>query len=171
MSDDGMTDEQKNRFDAYIKLADYWADSYERRRQVEWKVSLGLWAVLLGGIVSNDKIHRMTWPWFALYSVVVWLVYFFLWLVPNLRKNERDKRLSYFFFNKASGGELSESLRNGGPLLNEVIVNEQAFSNPGTTSRLSLTRAYSAFFHALTTALLLFALTYILSQPVPTPGK
>jgi hypothetical protein len=38
------------KFDDCMKLADYWADSYERRRAVEWKVSLGFWAVLLTGL-------------------------------------------------------------------------------------------------------------------------
>jgi hypothetical protein len=49
-----MTDKEK--LDSLKSLADYWADSYERRRQVEWKVSLGFWAVILSGILNNDKL-------------------------------------------------------------------------------------------------------------------
>jgi len=164
MNNEGISNEQKNRFDAYMKIADYWADSYERRRQVEWKVSLGLWAVILGGIASNDKIHRLALPWIALYSFLVLMLYSFLWLVPNMRKNERDKRLSYYFFDKASGGELSEAIHKKDPLLTEVIVCKEKLTQD---AGLSLRRAYSAFFHCVTTALLLLALTYVLSQPIP----
>jgi hypothetical protein len=158
-----MTDEVKHDFDAFTKLADYWADCYERRRQVEWKISLGFWAVILSGIVSSDKLHGVWSSLFAGLSLLVWAVYIIFWLVPNMRKNERDKRLSYYYLTTAlSCCALSESAKltefaNKGGLLGEVNV-----SNPGTTPPLSWLRAYSIFFHAITTALLLFGLNYIL---------
>jgi hypothetical protein len=37
----------KDRFDAFMKLADFRAMRWNVRRQVEWKVSLGLWAVMI----------------------------------------------------------------------------------------------------------------------------
>jgi hypothetical protein len=158
-----MTDDAKHDFDAYTKLADYWADSYERRRQVEWKISLGFWAVILSGVVNSDKLHGVWSSWFAWLSLLAWAVYVILWLVPNMQKNERDKRLScYYLAIAVSCNALSESAKltkfaAKGGLLGEVNV-----SNPATTPPLSWLRAYSIFFHAITTALLLFGLNYIM---------
>jgi hypothetical protein len=192
-----MTDDDKRTFDAYTKLADYWADCYERRRQVEWKISLGFWAVILSGIVSSDKLNGVWSWWFAGFSLLVWLVYIFLWLVPNMRKNERDKRRSYSYVTTAlscTKPSESEKLSKSGEkeLLSEAnatnpgatgpssgvfsraitavlrlfpekeLLDELNVTDPGTTRPLSLLRAYSIFFHLITTAVLLIALNYIL---------
>jgi hypothetical protein len=159
-----MTDNAKRTFDTYTKLADYWGDCYERRRQVEWKVSLGFWAVILSGIVSSDKLYGI-WSWyFAGLSLLVWAVYIISWLLPIMRKNERDKRLSYYYVTTAlscsmpsESAKLSEFAEKDKELNGEVNV-----TNLGTVRPVSLLRAYSIFFHAITTALLLFALNYIL---------
>jgi len=51
------------KFDDCKELAVFWADSYERRRAVEWKLSLGLWAVILTGVSSADKLREISgWP-------------------------------------------------------------------------------------------------------------
>lgn len=158
-----MTDEVKRTFDAYMKLADYWADSYERRRQVEWKISLGFWAVILSSIVSSDKLHG-AWSWcFAGLSMLVWAVYTISWLVPNMRKNERDKRLSYYYVATALSCSVpSESVKLSKFCEKDALLGDTNVTNPGTTGSFSLLRVYSIFFHAVTTALLLFALNYIL---------
>src|SRR5262249_31867904 len=86
---------ERDRFDAYLKLADYWASRYQLRNEVEWKVGLGLWAVILTGIVSSDKLPRI--PYSALWLIGVWLIYVVFWLTPIslAKKQERDLSRQY----------------------------------------------------------------------------
>jgi hypothetical protein len=157
-----MTD--KEQLDSLKSLADFWADSYERRRQVEWKVSLGFWAVILGGILNNDKLVGLWWVACVVASVAIWLSYVFIWLVPIQVKNERDKVVSYYYMNQAKALlqlPLLEPSKEADVLVREIEVN-----NPGTKSGWYVwpwsLRYYSVAFHAITTAVLLFALNYIL---------
>ena len=158
-----MADESTLSFDAYTKLADYWASSYERRRQVEWKMSLGFWAVILSGIVSSDKLHGVWSWWIVILSVIVWVVYIFLWLVPIMQKNERDKRLSYYYLAAAlSRGAPAEFAKLTKFAEKDTLVGEVNVTDPGATGPLSVQRGYSIFFHAVTAAVLLFGLNYVL---------
>lgn len=45
-----MTD--KERFDAYMKLADYWTARGNARREIQWKVNLAFWALMVAAIYS-----------------------------------------------------------------------------------------------------------------------
>ncbi len=77
--------QSKPRFEDCKALADYWADGYERRRAVEWKVSLGTWAVLLTSI-RTDKLHFIFGWAFVLFSVCC-LLDTWLWHIPiNLKR-------------------------------------------------------------------------------------
>ena len=79
--------QSKPRFEDCKALADYWADGYERRRAVEWKVSLGTWAVLLTSISETDKLHFIFGWAFVLFSVLLFVGYMALWLIPiNLKR-------------------------------------------------------------------------------------
>jgi hypothetical protein len=79
----------KDKFDANLKLADYWEGRYEERRGVEWKVSLGLWAVILTGIANSEKLRRP--PCFALWLSVAWLVYVIVGLPQFCTKTSGTK--------------------------------------------------------------------------------
>src|SRR5262245_56599054 len=85
-------DLDKDKFDAYLTLANYWANSYQQRSEVEWKVSLGLWAVILTGLVSSEKIPPF--PCSAVWLLLVWFIYVVVWLIPILLKNKHDKHMS-----------------------------------------------------------------------------
>ncbi|MBN9078504.1 MAG: hypothetical protein J0H84_20035 [Rhizobiales bacterium] len=53
----------KERFDTFLALAQYWADRKEARSQIEWKVTLGIWAILVGAIslYVNRPFHCPYW--------------------------------------------------------------------------------------------------------------
>lgn len=51
---------QKERFDALLKLAEFKCNIRESRRDVEWKVSLALWAIT-GAAVAYLKGHSFLW--------------------------------------------------------------------------------------------------------------
>jgi hypothetical protein len=135
----------KDKFDAYLKLADYWEGRYEERRGVEWKVSLGLWAVILTGIANSEKLRRP--PCFALWLSVAWLVYVIVWLTPILYKNKWDKELSHCY---ADAGT--------------ALIPACGQKENEKTQFKKLLDVYSFVFHSLTTGLLLLALNYSLRQ-------
>jgi hypothetical protein len=157
-----MTDKEK--LDSLKSLADYWADSYERRRQVEWKVSLGFWAVILGGILKNDKLVEIWSVACVAWSVGLWLSYVFIWLVPIQLKNRRDKVLSYYYINQARvllQLPLLERSEEAGELAREIQMHDLSIQSGWYVWTWAL-RYYSVAFHAVTTAVLLFALNFIL---------
>jgi hypothetical protein len=130
----------KDKFDAYVQLANYWANSYQGRRDVEWKVGLALWAVILTAIINKDKLPTVPCP--AVWLTIVWLIYVVVWLIPILVKNWRDKHLSH------------EHLKEGTNLIS--VYEEHRW--------LRVLDPYSLLFHALTTGLLLLALNYSLTH-------
>src|SRR4051812_12634919 len=40
------------RFEAFMKLADFRAMRWQVRRQVEWRISLGLWALMIASVYT-----------------------------------------------------------------------------------------------------------------------
>lgn len=130
----------KEKFDAYLQLANYWAESYQERRDVEWKVGLGLWAVILTAIISKDKLPTVPRP--AVWLTIVWLIYVVVWLIPILVKNRRDKKRSH------------EHLEQGTNLISQYKGSRW----------LRVLEPYSFLFHALTTGLLLLVLNYSLTH-------
>jgi hypothetical protein len=168
--------ESSHKFDDCMKLAQFWADSYQRRRDVEWKVSLGLWAVILTGITQADKLH----PWFGwgliLGSGFVWVGYVSLWLIPIQVKNQRDKVLSYYYadWGRRAGnfpalskfeGKVAPSYELGYEQSKKPLILE------GIKSWDWMVSYWSVAFHALTTALLLVALNVTLANYRPEPTK
>jgi hypothetical protein len=125
-------DFNKNRFDAYLKLADYWAGSYQLRNEVEWKVGLGLWAVILTSIVSSDKLPPI--PHSARWLVFVWFVYVVLWVGPLSLMKMHERGLSHQYADKAT-----------------ALISAEKVGPPWRIP-------YTGFFHALTTGVLLLAL-------------
>ena len=51
--------DHKDQFDAFMKLADFRMNVRKERRQLEWRVSLGLWVGLAAGMIAL-RISRFT---------------------------------------------------------------------------------------------------------------
>jgi hypothetical protein len=161
-------------FDDCKELAVFWADSYERRRAVEWKLSLGLWAVILTGVSNADKLREISgWP-LVLWSIAIFVVYLALWLYPNQVKNQRDRNLSYYFACKArvaAGLARLESVptlpaqedesKKRNKSVEEIDTEHLVIHEPPVAALRQLLTYYSLLFHALTTLLLLVALNVI----------
>ena len=64
-------------------------------RQFEWKVTLGLWALILAGISYHEKLKDIPheawlpicWTTFSIYS--------YLWLFPLWRVNRQDSEQAF----------------------------------------------------------------------------
>jgi hypothetical protein len=107
-----MTD--KERFDALMKLAELQSDIREKRRDIEWKVSIGLWAIT-SGAVAYLKGHSVRWS-LVLLAVIV-LMHSWLWVRAHYNSSERDARQVYYYMQHALQIVLPESVINPGDRL------------------------------------------------------
>lgn len=92
-----MDDNQKFHFDACMKQAEYFRSNFDQRRQYEWKVTIGIWTSLIGGIIFIKK------PFSVPYVLMALLIfgYGYFWLRPLWRANNGDKQKARFFQNQA----------------------------------------------------------------------
>jgi hypothetical protein len=87
-----MTD--KERVEALMKLAELQSDIREKRREIEFKVSIGLWAIT-SGAVAYLKGHPVWWS-LGLLAVIV-LMHSWLWVRTHYNSSERDaKQIRYY---------------------------------------------------------------------------
>jgi len=97
-----MDDKQKVLFDACMRQADYFASRWDRRRTDEWKTTVAIWALLVGGIfyVKNP------WPFLVelklgAVMIVLFIGYVALWLMPVWRANNWEKQVGRFYRDQA----------------------------------------------------------------------
>jgi len=84
--------ESRDRVEAYLRLAELSEKLFDGRRQYEWKVTLGFWALLAAAI----NLHPKT-PLPPLLYVAVSLAFGFVWLRGVFVAHENDKRMMYFY--------------------------------------------------------------------------
>lgn len=87
-----MDEASERAFNARMKMAQFGADQWERRRAYEWRVSIALWALIAASIAIRDRIEIET-RWAALASLVVFLAHTLLWLRPLHESNSFDRAL------------------------------------------------------------------------------
>jgi hypothetical protein len=87
-----MTDNE--RFEALMKLAEFKSNIREKRRAIEFKVSIGLWGIT-GAAVAYLKGHSLFWS-VALIAMVVFM-HSLLWVRTHYNSSERDARELYFY--------------------------------------------------------------------------
>jgi hypothetical protein len=91
-----MTD--KERFDALMKLAELQSSIRDKRREIEWQVSIGLWAIT-GGAVAYLKGHSVRWSLVLLATIA--LMHSWLWIRTNYNSSERDAKQIYYYMEHA----------------------------------------------------------------------
>ena len=88
-----MDVQRKLVFEACMKLAEYFNSQYNQRRQYQWKVTFGVWTLLVGGIVFIKKPSSVQY-WLA---AILTIVYIWFYLKPLWQANEKDKyRAKYY---------------------------------------------------------------------------
>ncbi len=92
-----MDEKQKFLFDASIRQAEYFYRKFDGRRQFEWKVTLGVWTLLVGGIAFLKKPSSVPW-WVTCLFV---FGYVFLWLKRIWEANGLDKDRAHFYQKQA----------------------------------------------------------------------
>lgn len=109
----------KERFEACIELAKFSAQRHDARREYEWKVTLGFWALTVAGIATRPE-WPISVPWWIApaLSLSAFLIYVRGWLYPLWAANEHDKA-RYFRFRRNA----ESILRN--PALNLTLPQEE----------------------------------------------
>jgi len=145
------------RFDACMKQAEFFSKKGFNRQAYQWKVTLGLWA-LIAAAVSFLWGKNVLVPWWAFVTVL--LVYAFLWVRPVAHRNYDDQQLEWYF-TRVAWSVLAANLTTAEHMLKEL--------RPPKT-RLWSRQALFGFlwnwahlFEFLTTALLLVAAYLLLN--------
>ena len=86
MQERQMDDEEKARFDALIRLAEFRRQYRDARRSVEWRVNFAVWALMIG-IATTLKSYSIG---YAVVAVIAVAVLHCLWIRDNFQRNERD---------------------------------------------------------------------------------
>ena len=77
-----------------MKQAEFFSKKVFNRQAYQWKVTLGLWA-LIAAAVSFLWGKKVLVPWWVFLSVL--LVYAFLWVRSIAHKNYDDQQLEWYF--------------------------------------------------------------------------
>jgi hypothetical protein len=151
----------KDRFDACYKLAEFWSGRHDARREYEWKVALGFWAVIVAAVHYAGDI-RGTIVWNRCHTmigvVVIWGVYCTFWLFPLWSRNKQDTKQSFFYLEQAT-------LYQAEP---ERVIQPIDYKDlrPGFAE---FTRDWAVRFHMITTLLLLLAFWLAVTRPIEPP--
>lgn len=99
-----VTADDKNKFESLEKLRDASWKSFDRRRELEWKISLVVWtslAVVTGAIWSNktSAFPSSAWIYCTAVGVLVITIHWF-WLAGVVRGHNADRRVMIHFRNE-----------------------------------------------------------------------
>lgn len=105
----------------HLRIAEFAQKNFHGRRDYEWKVTLGLWALLATAIVlASERKLTLDHPWSSpMMPVAVVAIFAVLWVRPVWVANENDKRLSHrflFMSARALDPAFRPSLPDGKPI-------------------------------------------------------
>ncbi len=110
------------RFEACMKLAEFGASRHDGRREYEWKVTLGLWAVIVAAIAT---FHGQVLPKWLGYVTI--FVFAFLWLRGVWVSNQKDKTLSLHYRQQAEQLLTNPMPSKEAPFTGTIPWHQQAF--------------------------------------------
>ncbi len=88
-----MNSEQKALFDACMKLVEYFAGRWDRRRTNEFRTTVAIWTLEVGGIYFVKKPYLI--PYWAVAGFVIG--YAFLWLKRVWDANDAEIQQMIFY--------------------------------------------------------------------------
>lgn len=87
-----MTDHEKA--DSMLRLMDMHFAKFRQSRDIEFKVNLAIWTVLvvLGKFLSDQQLQLEGWGWgfYLLISLIIVLCHYFCWMKPIQLSENRD---------------------------------------------------------------------------------
>jgi hypothetical protein len=148
-----MNDEQKAKL--YLDLYKIQLERFDKRRDIEWKTSIGLWSaifVFTGFMAGKLQMQPSDLWMFGL----IWILFSLVWTPWNWYANETDKGFAYVYRNRA-----------------EVLIgfekNEITFSSPPKTGFIRDVSRVSQIL--ITAVLLVMSWHYLSTIPVDKQTK
>jgi|SRR5208337_4639020 len=144
--------EKTDIFDSYMKLSNFFSSRHDRRREYEWKISFGFWALIAGAILKKPKLPVLReHPWAAVVSIILGVVFALTWIRGLYIANEKDKYASFFYSDKA------KELFPDPSQYSENIIDKwvKSWKSPGCKFWLAFIFKWSSLFHVIVTATLI----------------
>lgn len=92
--------ENKDRFDAFMRLAEFQQVGFERRINIEWKMTTVLWSAIVLG-TWYLKTNQISLPCVSLIFYSCFFVLYLFWLGLLGRANYIDKSFKEYYRNEA----------------------------------------------------------------------
>jgi hypothetical protein len=96
-----VDDKQKTLFDACMRQADYFAGRWDRRRTDEWKTTVAIWTLLVGGVYIKKPWSLAVNIELAAVMLVLLVGYVRWWLMPVWNANNWEKQVGRFYRDQA----------------------------------------------------------------------
>ena len=97
-AEDPPTSFDQDRFEALMRLAEFSTSRVDKRREFEWKVTLGFWGVIVLACQSDLPRNGIT----LVTALLVLVLYSFGWLAPLMRRNLWDTDEAFAMRNRAA---------------------------------------------------------------------
>src|SRR4051812_41126576 len=111
----------KERFDSFMKLADFRAIRWSTRRQVEWKATLGLW-VLMATAAYYVKI-RPPETLFVFILIFVVLAHAYS-IIHSAARSQQDMATAFYYAEHAENSLLPTLPRDRPPSIDSLSARE-----------------------------------------------
>lgn len=96
-----MTLGDKNQFDALMRLNEFRFERWQDRRKYEWRVSLGLWALMAAATYyKKTLIPPLPNSIVVVILVIIVLVHTY-WVRSNLDRNQKDINSAFYYWDRA----------------------------------------------------------------------
>lgn len=107
---------QKEKFDAFMRIAEFSNKNFYERRQYEWKITIAFWALMVGmiGLVINDKAPMLNREVVVFLSPVIVMFFTLSWLRGVWVANADDKSIAESFLHDAEVALRDESHTSSG---------------------------------------------------------
>lgn len=102
---------QKEKFDAFMRIAEFSVKNFYERRQYEWKITIAFWALMVGmiSLVINDQAPVLNREVLVFLSPVIVMFFTFSWLRGVWVANANDKSIADRFLHDAEAVLRDES--------------------------------------------------------------
>jgi hypothetical protein len=135
--------------DTLVELAKLAASRHDQRRQYEWRVSFGFWALLVGAFIKAETISKISdsLSIFITGGCVVFL-YAFIWLRGVWIANKNDKVLCEHFREQSTSKLINSSYT--------IVQPPGMLTKNNKEYWIGILTDWAMLFHLLVTAILVF---------------
>jgi len=146
-SDDNEPLPAQERFHAWMKLAEFRLRRWDARRDIEWKLSIAFWGLLVAAATTPVKPSSCVVVLAMLLAVGFYVGF---WVAPILARNRKDQNVAFSYLLRAEQTLILGQKRALEPL-----------SRPSDPSE-DQSIGWAAAFQIATTILLAIAVTYVI---------